>query len=148
MKRGGGLRRTQLQRHAPAARDPAEVLLAAGWRDAVWVAGRGRCVMTGVRVPRGGDSWTWHGHHVVQKQRLSDTYRWNPDCGVILTRRAHERHHSRTEVVPLERLPAAALTIATEMGWSFVCALLREHPPAEQLNARLRALLDMPDHTE
>lgn len=102
----------------------------------VFDADGGSCVGCDRPLPRGADLWSWHVHHVVKEQTLKArgcAPKWwrTRRLAVLLCRRCHERHTSRTAVVPLERLPGRVLASAAELGPWAVDLLRRNHPPAD-----------------
>lgn len=126
LRRTKPLPRAKRQTKAPAA---AQSPTAAEFRDAVWLADGGRCVMCGTKLPRGAGPWAWVAHHPVQKQHLDPALRRSAEGAILLCRRGHERHHSRTRTVPFERLPRRVLSFAARLGPAAEDRLLREHPP-------------------
>lgn len=102
------------------------------WREAVWRLCEGRCIATGVAVPVEADSWIWNSHHAIKEQTLlrHSVSTVIPQAGVVLTRRAHERHTNRFEVVRFEQLPAYVVEFAASLGPWAEDALAREHPRA------------------
>lgn len=103
-------------------------------REAVYAADRGRCVGCNARLSRSAGPWSWSVHHTLKAQvlrrrgvkpaRIRDaTY-----C-VLLCRRCHERHESRTAAIPLERLPARVVAAVDALGPWAEDTLRRYHPP-------------------
>lgn len=119
------------QKHPRPAPLPEELpgpLSPGEWRKEVWRRCGGLCVMTGIAVPRDADHWIWHCHHPVPKQALAPQHKYDPRNGIVLIRRAHERHESVTERVPAEKLPVDVFIFAKEMGGTAEARLLRQHP--------------------
>lgn len=88
--------------------------------------------MTGVELPRWGDRWVWVAHHPIPQAKLRDRgygeLAGDPCFAVLVARRAHERHHSRTEPIPLERLPERAVSAIDGLGPWAEDLLRRYHP--------------------
>src|SRR3954451_24513594 len=106
-----------------------------GLRAEVYELDGGRCVGCGAKQARGADAWSWSCHHVVKQQvmrarGLRPKWWRSAALAVLLCRRCHERHESRTAPVPLERLPERVHRSVAILGpWS-VDLLRRYHPPA------------------
>ena len=79
-------------------------------------------------------------HHAIRQQtlrahisslELTDEQRWDwlwaPDVGTLLCDRHHSRHHTRTERVPLEWIPARVVDWCKDRD--VLHLLEREHPP-------------------
>lgn len=96
----------------------------------------GQCVGCGRPLPRGADLWAWQAHHVVKVQTLKARGcrpRWwrSPALAVLVCKRCHERHTTRTDTIPLERLPERVHRSAHILGPWAVDLLRRNHPPAD-----------------
>lgn len=97
---------------------------------------RGLCVGCGHKMARGGDAWSWQAHHVIKQQVLRARGlqpKWwrGPALCVLLCRRCHERHESRTAPVPWERLPERIHYAVGLLGPWAVDLLERYHPHAD-----------------
>lgn len=103
-------------------------LTALEWRREVWRLDGGRCRVCRVEVPRDADRWTWQAHHPTAKDELPPSRKWDPDNGIVLCRRHHERHESATERVPFNRLPDRAVRFAAREGDAALYMLERLHP--------------------
>lgn len=104
-------------------------------RDETFQADGGVCVNCGARLPRGGDWWSWQSHHCVPEQALRaegapSKYMRTALVCILLCRRCHERHTSRTATIPFERIPLRVRVAAQALGEWAVARLEREHPPA------------------
>lgn len=96
----------------------------------------GRCVSCGAKLRRNGTVWDYHAHHVIPKNVLKARGlrpRWwrGPALCILLDRRCHERHTSRTATIPLERLPERVHRSAHILGPWAVDLLRRYHPPTD-----------------
>jgi len=96
----------------------------------------GACVGCGRPLARGGTYWQWSVHHVVKVQVLKargcQPRWWRSTALAVLTcKRCHERHETRTEPIPLERLPERVHRAAVILGPWAVDTLRRYHPPAD-----------------
>lgn len=104
-------------------------------REAVYLLDDGQCIGCGVKVPRGGTSWQWQAHHVTKAQQLrragvSRQRIRSAEFVVLLCKRCHERHESRTEAVPFERLPDRVVDAVDALGTAAADNLRRYHPPS------------------
>lgn len=94
----------------------------------------GYCCGCGAQVPRDADRWTWQAHHPIPKQALKrEGLRHlvnDVRFGVVTCRRCHERHTTRTETIPLDKMPLRVLDAAHEIGPRWADLLGREHPAA------------------
>lgn len=117
-------------RRKPKRREVEGPLTPYSWRKLVHANCYGRCIVTGTSVSLTADRYTWQAHHPLPKRLLPPERRWDPRNGVVLLRRVHERHETRTTVIPLEALPPSVMEFARELGSPYVEALLRAHPPA------------------
>jgi hypothetical protein len=112
------------------------------WRYAVWELDGRRSALSGVPVARDAGTWVWQAHHPLPKRYLPDHWKYDPRNGMTLLRGEHERHETRTKVIPWEKLPPRAVEFAKELDekgildQSAVGLLLRNHPPAEELAQR------------
>lgn len=65
-------------------------------------------------------------HHVITQQQLRkagrDDLRWSPKNGMAICDRAHDRHHSAHERIPLARVPARCIAFAEQHGFDLVLA--------------------------
>jgi hypothetical protein len=98
------------------------------YRDMVWELCEGRCVVSGQIVGKYDSHHIWESHHPLPKRHLDPHIRYNPMNGIVLLKRIHERHESRIEVIPFEKLPPYCMEFASELGSWAVEALLRAHP--------------------
>jgi hypothetical protein len=95
----------------------------------------GCCVGCGAKLRRNGDLWQWQAHHAIKQQVLKARglrpkwWRGAALC-VLLCRRCHERHESRTAPVPSEKLPPRIHKSVAILGPWAVDLLRRYHPPA------------------
>lgn len=148
LERSTGLRRTGTPVNPPRASDgsifdPVANAKAAmrvwengNFRRRVWQLDDGHCRMCGVILDPFGSQWEWVAHHPVEKQHLPEELRGSPDGACLVCRRCHERHHSRTAVIPRERLPRRNLDFVARLGaWAEV-RLERAHPTSGGSDAR------------
>jgi hypothetical protein len=105
-------------------------------REQVYRADGGRCVACGARCDRNAGMWGWSVHHCLKQQWLKsrkapERFLSSPQVCVLLCKRCHERHESRTAPVPFERLPLRVMQGAQEVGAWAEDLLRRYHPPTE-----------------
>lgn len=102
-------------------------------RAEVFALDGGRCVATGVRLSPNGSTWQWAAHHPLTQQQLKrnglGALVKDPRFACLVARRPHERHHSRHEPIPLERLPARCVEAIDALGPWAQDLLRRYHPP-------------------
>ena len=72
-------------------------------------------------------------HHVVEQRTLRahglPHHRWNPAWRMFVCRRRHDAHH-RGKRIPRQLVPPAALSLADELGLSYVIErVYPAHPP-------------------
>ena len=106
-------------------------------RQSVYLADKGRCVNCGEAQQQLAGPWHWQAHHALKQQWLKKRHapqRFLHDASVsiLLCKRCHERHESRTESVPFEKLPARVVRGASEIGTWAEDLLRRYHPAGEQ----------------
>lgn len=93
----------------------------------------GACVGCGARLARGANSWVWNAHHALKAQTLRrrgvrPARIRDATFTVLVCRRCHERHESRTAPIPFERLPARVVAAIDALGdWAH--DLLRTYHP-------------------
>jgi 5-methylcytosine-specific restriction endonuclease McrA len=103
-------------------------------RERIYDLDGGRCVGCGARLRRGGSTWEWQVHHAIRAQTLKRrgigprSRRALAVC-VLLCRRCHERHESRTAPIALERLPPRVVAAADALGPWAEDLLRVYHPP-------------------
>lgn len=131
--------RASAQRAARAGRPAEGPLDPATWRENVFAASAGRCIITGARA-RDADDRRFHCHHPLPKGVLRARglhgHVWDDRNGVLVTRAVHERHeHGAGDEhrIPRERLPAGVWAFAQELdeldGTSWATSLVeRLHP--------------------
>lgn len=102
-------------------------------REEVYRADGGRCVGCGERQDPSADQWQWQAHHVLKRSWMVrfDADRGDPNFAVLVCRRCHEMHESRTKAIPLEVLPLRARRAVAELGDGAEDLLRRYHPPTE-----------------
>jgi hypothetical protein len=105
-------------------------------REIVYSVDDGCCVNCGEHQMRHASPWDWQAHHVLKQQWLKrrhapDEFLSGPKVTILLCKRCHERHESRTATIPLEKLPARVVDGASELGpWAE--DLLRRYHPSEE----------------
>lgn len=105
-------------------------------RDVVFDLDHGRCVGCDTAQARNAGPWLWQVHHAIKAQELKRrgidrrSARATSVC-VLLCRRCHERHESRTAPIALERLPLRVLDAAAELGEWASDRVRWYHPPSD-----------------
>lgn len=81
----------------------------------------GRCLIHDDPADCSGDV---QAHHVVTQQQLRkadrDDLLWDPNNGMAICDRAHDRHHSAHERIPLARVPRRCIAFARRYGFEDV----------------------------
>jgi hypothetical protein len=93
----------------------------------------GRCVGCGAVQSPFGDQWQWQAHHALKKSWMVrfGADRGDPNLAVLVCRRCHELHESRTRTIPLEDLPLRVRSAVADLGDAADDLLRRYHPPTE-----------------
>lgn len=114
------LRRTPL-RSRPKARTPEGPLTPAQWRQAVFEASGGACIISGARA-RDADDRRFHAHHILPKRELRARglfgWVWDARNGAWLRADIHELHESpgvSSSRVPAAKLPGAVWGFCREL---------------------------------
>lgn len=102
----------------------------------------GRCIGCGTKLRRNGSVWDYQAHHVIRQNVMKARGlrpRWwrGPSLCVLTCKRCHERHTTRTAVIPLERLPQRIHRAVCILGPWAVDLLQREHPHASETSSTL-----------
>lgn len=90
---------------------------------------RGRCIVTGLRIPRHLKDDLRCYHHPTPKQHLPAHLRWDPRNVVLVMPDVHANHEAASERIPREKLPQRALDFAAEVGGVARAAMENTHPP-------------------
>lgn len=117
-------------------RPPEGPLTPAQWREAVFKASDGRCIISDARA-RNADDRRFHAHHPLAKRILRDRslygWVWDARNGLWLRRDVHASYELRATPISAERLPASVWEFCAELdaleGTEWATQLvLRAHP--------------------
>lgn len=104
LKASKGLRRTP-----PKALTRDEAAARREFRAKTMQRTGGKCIVTGRRAQE--------AHHVVPKELLPDSLRWDPENGVALTQEVHANHTSGYRRLPRDVIPKLTLEWAKRHGF-------------------------------
>lgn len=138
--RAAAVRSVRAGRPAEGPLDPAT------WRQNVFAASAGRCIVSGSRA-RDADDRRFHAHHMLPKGELRARglfgHVWDDRNGILVSQRVHMRHEGGYRRIPRELLPARVWAFAKELdeldGTSWATSLVeRLHPSTAAVSSGTR----------